>query len=88
MSIALCHIAFFACFFVWPFTAKFGRRWSIILASTIFCIGAIVQTVNTHSIGAFYAARVVSGICVGMATVIIPMYSGKKANRSSPPCAD
>lgn len=47
------------------------------LASTIFCIGAIVQTVNTHSIGAFYAARVVSGIGVGMATVIIPMYSGR-----------
>ncbi|KAH8898985.1 general substrate transporter [Thozetella sp. PMI_491] len=69
--------AFFACFFIWPFTARFGRRWSIALASTIFCIGAVIQTVNTHSLGAFYAARVISGIGVGMATVIIPMYTAE-----------
>ena len=52
------------------------------LASIIFCIGAIVQTINTHSIGAFYAARVVSGIGVGMATVIIPMYSAEMAPKN------
>ena len=71
--------AFFACFFVWPFTARFGRRWSIVLASVIFNIGAILQTINTHSIGVFYAARAISGVGVGMATVIIPMYSAEMA---------
>ncbi|KAI0828104.1 quinate permease [Hypoxylon sp. FL0890] len=74
--------AFFSCFFIWPFTARFGRRMSLVLASTIFCIGAIVQTVNTHSLGAFYAARVVSGIGVGMATVVIPMYSAEMAPKN------
>lgn len=64
---------------MWPFTARFGRRWSIALASMIFNIGAIIQVINTHSIGAFYAARVISGIGVGMATVIIPMYSAEMA---------
>ena len=39
----------------------------------------MVQTINTHSLGAFYAARVVSGIGVGMATVIIPMYNAEMA---------
>ncbi|KAL4914668.1 general substrate transporter [Aspergillus aurantiobrunneus] len=69
--------AFFSCFFVWPFTKKFGRRWSIALASLIFCIGGIIQVAPTHSIGAFYAARVISGIGVGMATVMVPMYSAE-----------
>ncbi|XXH02914.1 hypothetical protein Hte_009304 [Hypoxylon texense] len=78
----LSMLAFFSCFFVWPFTAKFGRRLSLVLASTIFCIGAIVQTINTHSLGAFYGARVVSGIGVGMATVIIPMYSAEMAPKN------
>lgn len=78
----LNHAAFFSCFFIWPFTAKYGRRWSIILASIIFCAGAIVQTINTHSLAAFYVARVVSGVGVGMATVVIPMYSAEMAPKN------
>ncbi|WYZ46780.1 hypothetical protein EsH8_IX_001005 [Colletotrichum jinshuiense] len=74
--------AFFSCFFIWPFTAKYGRRRSIILASVIFCVGAIVQTINTHSLAAFYVARVVSGVGVGMATVVIPMYSAEMAPKN------
>lgn len=73
------HPAFFACFFIWPFTARFGRRWSLVLASAIFNVGAAVQTANTHSLAAFYAARVVSGVGVGMATVVVPMYSAEMA---------
>lgn len=41
-----------------------------------------MQTINTHSLGAFYAARVVSGIGVGMATVVIPMYSAEMAPKN------
>lgn len=71
--------AFFSCFFIWPFTARFGRRWSIALASLIFCVGAVLQVIPTHSIAAFYVARVVSGVGVGMATVMIPMFSAEMA---------
>lgn len=59
------YLAIFACFFVWPFTTCFGRRWSIALASLIFCIGGIVQIIKTHSLATFYVARVNSGISVG-----------------------
>ncbi|KAF5552785.1 quinate transport [Fusarium napiforme] len=52
--------AFFSCFFIWPFTALFGRRWSLVLASAIFNIGAVVQTINTHHLAGFYIARFVS----------------------------
>ncbi|KAI1135916.1 putative MFS sugar transporter [Hypoxylon sp. FL0543] len=71
--------AFFSCFFVWPFAARFGRRRSIALASLVFCVGGIIQVINTHSLAAFYVARVISGVGVGMATVIIPMYSAEMA---------
>jgi len=74
--------AFFACFFIWPFMAKFGRRWSIVLASAIFNVGAVVQTINTHSLAAFYVARVISGVGVGMATVVIPAYSAEMAPKN------
>lgn len=79
IQLTLILSAFFSCFFVWPFTARFGRRWSLVLASVIFNIGGILQVINTHSLAAFYVARVISGIGVGMATVIIPMFSAEMA---------
>ncbi|CVK95699.1 related to quinate transport protein [Fusarium mangiferae] len=74
--------AFFSCFFIWPFTARFGRRWSLVLASAIFNVGAVVQTINTHHLAGFYIARFVSGVGVGMATVIVPMYSAEMAPKN------
>lgn len=49
------------------------------LASAIFNVGGILQVVNTHSLATFYVARVISGVGVGMATVIIPMFSAEMA---------
>jgi MFS family permease len=74
--------AFFGCFLIWPITAHFGRRWSIVLSSLIFCLGGILQVVNTHSIGAFYAGRVISGFGVGAATVLVPMFSAEMAPKN------
>lgn len=74
--------AFFGCFLIWPFTARYGRRMSIVLASFIFSLGGILQVVNTHSIGAFYTGRVISGLGVGAATVLVPMYSAEMAPKN------
>lgn len=52
------------------------------LASIIFNIGGIIQVINTHSLAAFYFARVISGIGVGMATVVIPMFSAEMAPKN------
>ena len=62
---------------MWPFTRKFGRRLSIVLASAIFNVGAILQLFPSHGLAAWYAGRVISGVGVGIATVIIPMYSAE-----------
>ncbi|RMZ83277.1 hypothetical protein DV738_g1397, partial [Chaetothyriales sp. CBS 135597] len=71
--------AFFGCFLVWPLTARLGRRWAYVTASAVFCVGAVIQTVNTHSIGLFYAGRVISGLGTGAATVLVPMFSAEMA---------
>lgn len=76
------RLAFFACFFAWPVTTKLGRRWSLVIASLIFNLGAVIQTINTHSLAAFYVARVVSGVGVGMATTVMPMYSAEMAPKN------
>lgn len=69
--------AFVACFFIWPLTDKLGRRRALMLASLVFCIGAMIQTINTHSLPAFYVARVIAGLGLGAASVVVPMYSSE-----------
>lgn len=71
--------AFFGCFGIWPLTSWLGRRWGFIIASAVFCVGAIMQVINTHSIGVFYAGRVISGLGTGAATVLVPMFSAEMA---------
>lgn len=65
---------FVACFAVWPITNRFGRKWAIIVCSTVFCIGAIIEVINTHSRPAFYVGRVICGLGVGGSSVVIPIF--------------
>ncbi|KAH8666795.1 general substrate transporter [Xylariales sp. PMI_506] len=69
--------AFVACFLAWPLTDKIGRRYSLMLSSVVFCIGAMIQTINTHSLVAFYIARVIAGLGLGSATVVVPMFNSE-----------
>ncbi|RDW65379.1 hypothetical protein BP5796_10071 [Coleophoma crateriformis] len=69
--------AFVACIAIWPITDKLGRRKSLMISAAVFCIGAIIETINTHSMAAFYVGRVVAGIGLGSATVVVPMYSSE-----------
>ncbi|KKY24385.1 putative mfs sugar [Phaeomoniella chlamydospora] len=71
--------AFFGCFLIWPITNRLGRRYSLILCSITFCIGTTLQTINTHSLGCFYAGRVISGLGVGGVTVLVPIFSAEMA---------
>lgn len=47
------------------------------LFSFVFCIGALIQTINTHSLTAFYISRVIAGLGLGASTVVIPMFSSE-----------
>lgn len=51
--------AFFGCFLIWPVTAWLGRKWGLVISSVIFCVGAVLQVLNLHSLGLFHAGRVI-----------------------------
>jgi sugar porter (SP) family MFS transporter len=69
--------AFFGCFLVWPVTASLGRRGGLLVSAVVFAIGTILQIINSHTLGTFYAGRVVAGVGIGAATVLIPVYAAE-----------
>jgi MFS family permease len=69
--------SFLACFFFYPFANKFGRKYAIALAAFIYVIGSMIQTIITHSLGAWYVGRIVAGIGMGGLSVVVPMYSAE-----------
>jgi SP family galactose:H+ symporter-like MFS transporter len=54
-------------------TGRFGRRWMFILAGVIFTLSA-VATALAPAVGWLIGARVASGIGIGIASFISPMY--------------
>jgi MFS family permease len=68
---------FTACFAIWPITRKFGRKPAIAIGSLIFVIGAMVQTLNTHSTSIFFAGRFIAGVGLGGVSVVVPMFSAE-----------
>ncbi|GAW26386.1 putative mfs quinate transporter [Rosellinia necatrix] len=78
LSVGLQQLgAFVACFLAWPLTDRLGRKKALMLSSFVFIIGAIIQTINTHSLTAFYIARVIAGLGLGAATVVVPMFNSE-----------
>ncbi|KAL5339478.1 general substrate transporter [Aspergillus crustosus] len=71
--------AFFGCFLTTPVASRFGRRSSLIISALIFTVGTILQVINSHTLGTFYAGRVIAGVGIGAATVLIPMFSAEMA---------
>jgi len=69
--------AFLACFAISPVTHRLGRQKSIVICSVVFSVGALLQSINTHSLATFYAGRIVSGIGLGGSSVVVPMYSSE-----------
>ena len=77
VNVKLPSGAFFGCFGIWPTASRFGRRWSLVVASIVFEVGAILQVINSHSLALFYVGRVVAGLGVGAATVLIPIFAAE-----------
>ncbi|MDQ6684634.1 MAG: sugar porter family MFS transporter [Pseudomonadota bacterium] len=54
-------------------TGRFGRRWMILLAGVVFTLSALA-TAFAPTVGWLIGARVASGIGIGIASFISPMY--------------
>ncbi|KAJ5792022.1 uncharacterized protein N7503_008000 [Penicillium pulvis] len=62
------------CFIVWPVTNRWGRRIAMMVCSVVFCIGVVLEVIDTHSLSVFYVGRVVCGLGVGASATVIPIY--------------
>ncbi|KAL1873611.1 hypothetical protein VTK73DRAFT_798 [Phialemonium thermophilum] len=63
---------FVACFMSLPLAETIGRRWTLIIASAVFSVGAALQL--TGHIAELYPGRFLTGLGVGPLTVVVPLY--------------
>lgn len=61
-----------------PISDRFGRRRVILLAAVVFAVGAIAAALAPN-VATLVGARVVLGLAVGMASVIVPLYIAEMA---------
>ena len=64
--------AFFGSMFGFVFGERFGRKPVLLLATCVFCLGAILQLIG--KIGLLYAGRALTGLGVGATSMILPIY--------------
>ncbi|KAF8701742.1 hypothetical protein AX14_000297 [Amanita brunnescens Koide BX004] len=59
-----------------PISAKIGRKYTLLIFTLIFAVGAILTTVaeGDRGLGEIYAGRVVSGIGIGAISAVAPTY--------------
>ena len=61
-----------------PLTDRLGRRWVILLAAVIFAVGAVAAALAPNA-AFLVGARIVLGLAVGLASVIVPLYIAEMA---------
>ncbi|GAB1198621.1 general substrate transporter [Aspergillus pseudonomiae] len=73
--------AFFGALFTYPIGHFLGRKWSLVIASAIFTLGAGLQLGANHArgLGIMYAGRVLNGLGTGVASNIVPIYLSELA---------
>ncbi|KAK4684872.1 MFS transporter, SP family, sugar:H+ symporter, partial [Tremellales sp. Uapishka_1] len=71
--------AFFGALIGAPTCDLLGRKMALFVGCGIFIIGAIVQVVDSTSIGQFYGGRFVSGLGVGLMSMVCPTYATELA---------
>lgn len=72
VSIALFG-AFFASLASGPLSDSIGRKWTIIISDILFALGSLMMAIAPN-IPTLMAGRLVVGIGVGIASMIVPMY--------------
>lgn len=65
---------FFGAIFAALLNDRLGRRYSLMIFSLIFLVGAALQVGAHHAIGVIYAGRVIAGLGIGGMSSITPVF--------------
>lgn len=72
---------FFGSLSTYPLVERVGMRYCFFLASFLFVLGSILQTVSTGQLAMIYAGRALTGLAIGNAYLLGPAY----VSLNSPP---
>ncbi|KAG0030155.1 hypothetical protein BGZ82_007545 [Podila clonocystis] len=64
-----------------PFADKYSRKYTIMLAASIWIVGSIIQCASVN-VGMLIVGRIVNGIAVGLASMIVPVYQSEIAPKN------
>lgn len=73
---------FFGCFIAAWMAERWGRRFTLIFSGMVTIIGCIIQSVAMGSLPAMYIGRLVAGLGVGGASMVVPLYISENAPRA------
>ena len=59
-----------------PFADFLGRKWGLVAACLVFCVGVAMQTAAT-AIPLFVVGRVWAGLGVGLVSTLVPLYQSE-----------
>ncbi|KAF8530389.1 permease of the major facilitator superfamily [Hysterangium stoloniferum] len=65
-----------------PLTNYIGRRYGLMVACTVFILGALVQIGHTSDIAFIYGGRFVSGLGIGAFSNLCPLYIAESAPKN------
>jgi sugar porter (SP) family MFS transporter len=65
-----------------PINDRIGRRWTLRLGTLIYIAGILGQGLCNGNLGGLYASRVVSGMGIGVTTIVPPVYISEIAPKA------
>ncbi|KAL4738806.1 hypothetical protein BDV11DRAFT_215688 [Aspergillus similis] len=66
--------AVFGCLGSLPINDQVGRRWTLRLGTLVYIAGVLGQGLCGGSLGGLYASRVISGMGIGVTTIVPPVF--------------
>lgn len=73
---------FIGCFIGSWMSDKWGRKFTLQVAGLITIVGCVIQAAASGSIAAMYIGRLVAGVGVGEASMVVPLYISENAPRA------
>lgn len=61
---------------------KYGRRAALFAAAVVALVGTVMQTVSLGNLPVMYVGRLVTGLAVGAASMLNPLYTSENAPRA------
>ncbi|KAL2835478.1 hypothetical protein BJY01DRAFT_238805 [Aspergillus pseudoustus] len=74
--------AVFGCLGSLPINDRIGRRWTLRLGTLVYIAGILGQGLCNGNLGGLYTSRVISGMGIGVTTIVPPVYISEIAPKA------